>query len=487
LLHRHIREMMPIVYTPVVGLACQRYSHIYRRRRGLILPWPLRDRMDQMLANAPNQEVDIIVVTDGERILGLGDQGAGGMGIPIGKLTLYTLCGGIHPARTLPILLDVGTDNQERLEDPLYFGWRHPRVRGEDYDSFVEAFVQAVIRRFPGVLLQWEDFARDNARRLLDRYRDRLCTFNDDIQGTAAVALAALSAAVRARGQSLRDQRYVFFGAGAAGVGIADLVRAAMVREGLDPDEAASRFWLLGRRGLLHTGLEDSEPWRRPYLQPVEKLADWEVADRSRITLAEVVRHVRPTVLIGTSAQAGAFDRAVVQAMAQHCPRPIIFPLSNPTSKSEAAPQDLLEWTGGRALVATGSPYPPVSWGGRTVHISQCNNSYIFPGLGLGVVASGARRLPDELFMAAAQALSRLSPALSQAEAPLFPPLEEIRTVSLAIARAVALEAQRQGVAPWRSEEETLRAVEERYWLPRYPRIVAAKGGCTHHSHGVPS
>ena len=468
LLRDHLAETLPIIYTPEVGEVCQRYSHIYYRPRGLYVSYPQRQEMDALVQNRPYRAVDVIVVTDGERILGLGDQGVGGMGIPVGKLALYTLCGGIHPGRTLPVLLDVGTDNPERLADPHYLGWRHERVRGPDYDGFVEEFVRAVERHLPGVLLQWEDFAQGNARRLLDRYRDRLCTFNDDIQGTAAVALGALLAAARLTGRPLRDQRLVIVGAGSAGTGIGDLLLAALAQEGLGPGEARERLWLLSSRGLLHTGLAGLPPWQQSYCRPQEEVADWRRDGAGGIPLAEVVERVHPTALLGVSGQPGAFTEEAVRAMARHAERPILFPLSNPTSRSEAVPADLMAWTEGRALVATGSPFASVSYGGRALPVSQCNNAYVFPGLGLGVIASGARRVTGALFLAAARALGDCVPPTPGPEAPLLPPPEDLRAVSRRIGLAVGLEAQRQGLAPPATPEEWERALDAARWEPRY-------------------
>jgi malate dehydrogenase (oxaloacetate-decarboxylating) len=400
------------------------------------------------------------------------------MGIPVGKLALYTLCGGIPPGRTLPVVLDVGTNNPERLADPHYLGWRHERVRGPEYDAFVESFVRAVERELPGVLLQWEDFAQANARRLLDRYRDRLCSFNDDIQGTAAVALGALLTAVRRTGRPLCEQRVVIVGAGSAGTGISDLLLMALMQEGLPESEARSRLWLLSSRGLLHTGLENLSPWQQHYSRPHEEVAGWRRDSAGSIPLLEVVERVRPTALLGVSGQPGAFTEEAIRAMARHTDRPIVFPLSNPTSRSEAPPADLLAWTEGRALVATGSPFGRVTCEGRTVAVSQCNNSYVFPGLGLGVIASGARRVTDALFLAAARILSDCVPPQAGPDAPLLPPLEELPAVSRRIALAVGAEAQRQGIAPQAAPQDWERALLARRWEPRYlPLRPDATGG----------
>jgi malate dehydrogenase (oxaloacetate-decarboxylating) len=472
LLEEHIAEMMPIIYTPVVGLASQNYSHIYRRPRGLYISYTHRAEMDEMLANAPLPEVAIIVVTDGERILGLGDLGIGGMGIPVGKLSLYTVCAGIHPATTLPIILDVGTNNQELLRDPLYIGWRHERVTGSEYDDFIEAFIAGVKRRFPKALLQWEDFARHNARRLLMKYQDRLCSFNDDIQGTGAVTTAALLAASKATGKRISEQSIVMFGAGSAATGIAEQIIAAMMLEGLTEQQAKANLWLIDVGGLVHTQRNDVDSIAVPFAQPKERILDWQLPNPGFITLEDVVKNTRPSVLIGTAAQPGAFTKDLIEEMAKHTAHPIIFPLSNPTSKCEAHPADILAWTSGRAIVATGSPFAPVpasvygSTGER--RIGQCNNSYIFPGMGLGVLASRARRVTNEMFAVAATALSEMSPALNDPTAPLFPPLEEVRQVSREVAIAVSAAAQEQGLAEKTSLEELQQRVDDYMWNPRY-------------------
>jgi len=476
LLQEHIVEMLPIIYTPTVGQACQQFSHIYRRGRGLFISYPDRQQIDAILDNRCYRDVAVIVVTDGERILGLGDQGADGMGIPIGKLSLYTLCGGIHPARTLPVVLDVGTDNNERLHDPVYLGWRHERLRGQAYDDFIDTFVKAVIRHFPDVLLQWEDFARDNASRLLERYRDRLCTFNDDIQGTAAVVTGTLLAAVKATGSRLRDQRVVMAGAGSAGCGVSTQLCAAMVQEGLAETEARARFWLLGRRGLIHDGLDKLTSEQRRWAQPCARVAHWQRQADDCIGLADVVKNAQPTILIGTSGAPGLFTEGIIREMARQTPRPIILPLSNPTSRSEANPADLIAWTEGRALLATGSPFPEVFYQGQTVGIAQCNNSYIFPAIGLGVLAVGARRVTAEMFMAAAQALATCSPNCTDRTAALLPALEKIRQVSRKIALAVGVKAQQQGLAPSTTTAELERLVAANWWEPNYPRLQYKEG-----------
>lgn len=476
LLLDHIEDMLPVVYTPVVALGCQQFSHIYRRPRGLIISYPLRHSIPALLRNRPHPEVDIIVVTDGERILGIGDQGVGGLGIPIGKLSLYTLIGGIHPARTLPVILDAGTNNQELLRDPEYLGWRNPRITGADYDAFVEAFVAAVKEVLPDTLLQWEDFSGVHARPILDRYRDRMLTFNDDIQGTASVTLGAILAAVRVAGSPLRDQEIVFLGAGAATIGVADSLRVAMVADGLTDEQARSRIWMINRGGLLHSGRQNLAPEQRIYAQPLSRTEAWPRRDGGQIGLLDVLRNVRATVLIGLSTLHRAFSEPVVREMASKVARPIIFPLSNPTDRSEAHPADLLAWTDGRALVATGSPFAPVSFAGRTIPIAQCNNVYIFPAVGLGVIAtrtvpgsSGTEQITEGMMIAAARALAEQSPALKDPFAPLLPPLKDLRHVAVEVAFAVAREAERTGVALCADPVSLRSRILASQWYPAYP------------------
>jgi malate dehydrogenase (oxaloacetate-decarboxylating) len=475
LLLDHIEEMTPVVYTPVVALACQQFSHIYRRPRGLFISYPMRDSVPALLRNRPNPDVDVIVVTDGERILGIGDQGAGGLGIPIGKLSLYTLIGGIRPERTLPIVLDVGTNNQERLNDPEYLGWRHERITGQAYFDFVDQFVQAVKQELPGTCLQWEDFATPHARPILQHYHDELLTFNDDIQGTAAVALGAILGAVKVTGKSLKDQQIVMFGAGSAGIGVADGLRAAIKGEGLSEEEARSHFWVIDKGGLLHSGRKDLTPEQSVYAQPEERVSGWPRTSNEQIGLAHVIGKIEATVLIGLSTVGGAFSEAIVREMARKVERPIIFPLSNPTSKSEANAEDLIRWTDGRALVATGSPFAPVSYGGRTIPIAQCNNVFIFPAMGLGLVASRARRVTNAMMLAAARALGANSPALKDSSASLLPRLTDIRRVAAEIATAVGVEAQKEGLAPKTTEDELRQRVSAAQWTPAYPSLIPAK------------
>jgi malate dehydrogenase (oxaloacetate-decarboxylating) len=475
LLSEHIAELMPIVYTPVVALGCQHFSQIYRRPRGLFISYPLRDSMLDLLRGRPNRDVDIIVVTDGERILGIGDQGVGGMGIPIGKLSLYTLIGGIHPSRTLPVVLDVGTNNQDRLKAPEYLGWRHERVSGDAYYEFVDQFVQALKHELARTCLQWEDFANPHARPLLERYRDQLLTFNDDIQGTAAVVFGALMGAIKASGSALKEQHIVFYGAGAAAIGVADYLREALVESGLSEDDARGRIWIINRGGVLHRDRQDLSPEQRVYAQPTDRFASWARPASGKVDLETVIRNVRATILIGLSTQGGAFTESMVREMAGKVERPIIFPLSNPTDRSEAVPADLLRWTNGRALIATGSPFPAAEFGGRRIPIAQCNNVYIFPAVGLGLIASRARRVTDKMMIAAARALGENSPALRDPAASLLPSLEELRRVARDIAFAVGSEAQRAGLAEATPAEVLRERIVETQWTPQYPRLVRAK------------
>src|SRR4051812_26110391 len=467
LLTRNIEELLPIVYTPTVGAGCQHFSSLFRKPRGLFLSLPHRKRIRQILANPYFDRTEVIVVTGGERILGLSDQGAGGMGIPIGKLALYTACGGIHPCTTLPLFLDVGTDNDERLADPLYVGWRHERVRGEEYDVFVEEFVTAVTDRWSHALLQWEDFAKANATRLLDRYRNRLCTFNDDIQGTAAVATGTLLAAITVTGVPLTEQRIAIFGAGSAGCGIASLLMAAMGEGGVDPKAAARRFFMVDQDGLLVEGMNAIAPFQKPFLQDRVTIASWPVENPGRVSLLDVVRNAKPTTLIGVSGQPGSFSEQIVRAMAEINRRPVIFPLSNPTSRAEATPTDIQRWSHGRAVIGTGSPFPPLERDGRPFKVDQTNNSYIFPGLGLGVLAVQARRITDTLLMAAAKALADMSPAKNDTGSNLLPPVTSLREVSIAVAKARAYQALRGGLTAV-AESEIEPAIHAKMWSPKY-------------------
>ena len=464
----HVVEMMPIVYTPTVGLACQRFSHIYRRPRGLAISYPLRDSIEQILRNRPNPEVDVIVVTDGERILGLGDQGFGGLGIPIGKLSLYSLIGGIHPTRTLPIVLDVGTNNKERLADPEYLGWRHERITGAEYYDFVDRFVDAVKAELPKACLQWEDFATHNARPLLLRYQNELLTFNDDIQGTAAVTLGAIIGASKVAKKKISDHQIVFVGAGSAAIGVADYLRFAMLSEGLSEKEARSRFWIVDKYGLLNSQRGDLTEEQKGYARDVNEVAGWTRNEHGNPSLAEVISKINATVLIGLSTVHGIFSEPLVGEMARKTERPIIFPLSNPTSHSEADPADLISWTEGRALIATGSPFRPVKYAGKETDIAQCNNVYIFPAVGLGLVASQAQRVTDKMLLAAATALGEHSPAIKDPTASLLPGVQNLRDIAREIAFAVGKSAQQEGLAPQVEEAEFRRVVTESQWMPEY-------------------
>jgi malate dehydrogenase (oxaloacetate-decarboxylating) len=467
LLNRHIAEMAPIIYTPVVAEGCINFSHIYRRPRGLFLSYPLADMMDEMIENRPYRDVDVVVVTDGERVLGIGDQGAGGMGIPIGKLSLYTLIGGIDPQRTLPILLDVGTNNEVRLNDPEYLGWRHRRITGQDYWDFIEKFVGCIKRKLPNVLLQWEDFAKPHARPILEKYRDSLCTFNDDIQGTAAVALGALYKALRITKKKFSDQNVVILGAGGAGTGIAEYILEAMVIEGMEEAQARKHFFLLDSKGLLHTARTNLTRVQQKFLQPLDLVSGWRGNDAT-IGLAEVIKNISATILIGVSSQPGLFTAPIIKEMAAKVDRPVVFPLSNPYYRAEAVPQDIIHWTDGRALVATGTEFPPFLLNGRTFKISQCNNFYIFPAIGLAARASQAKRVTDRMMVAAAEALGNFSPRSETSDEQLLPPIGSMKDVAIQIAVAVGLQAHRDGVAPALTQQDLSERVIQSFWIPRY-------------------
>jgi malate dehydrogenase (oxaloacetate-decarboxylating) len=483
LLYRHISEMAPIIYTPVVAQSAVNFSHIYRRPRGLFLSYPLADKMDEIIENRPYPDVDVIVVTDGERVLGIGDQGAGGMSIPIGKLSLYTAIGGIDPKRTLPILLDVGTNNQERLHDPEYIGWRHERITGQPYWDFVDKFVSCIKRNLPSVLLQWEDFAKPHARPILDKYRDSLCTFNDDIQGTAAVTLGAIYKALKITGKKFSDQQIVILGAGSAGTGIAEYILQAMIAEGMDDEDKARRhFFILDSKGLLQTTRTNLSDVQQKFAQPSELTSGWSAREGKKIGLAEVIKNISATILIGVSSQPNQFAESIIREMASKVDRPIIFPLSNPSDRAEAVPKDLIQWTKGRALIATGTEFPPVSFNGKTFKIAQCNNFYIFPAIGLAVVASEAKRVTDKMMIAAASALGNFQGAKGNndggdagAEPRLLPPIENMRDVAIHIAIKVALQAQQDGVAPEMSEQKVSDQVQKKFWIPEYHNYKVAK------------
>jgi malate dehydrogenase (oxaloacetate-decarboxylating) len=470
LLTRNIEEMMPVVYTPTVGLGCELFSHIFRKPRGLFLSVPHKDLIRRILGHPRYDKVEAVVVSDGERILGLGDQGAGGMGIPIGKLALYTACAGLHPSTTLRILLDVGTDNQKHLADPLYIGWQHERVRGADYDNFIEIFVAAVQERWPHVLLHWEDFALGNANRLLARYRDRLCTFNDDIQGTAAIAVGTLLSAINVTGVPLTEQRIAVLGAGSAGTGVCALLLRAMVDAGLSEAEARNRFYLIDRQGLLVEGMAGLQSFQASFAQARDRVANWTLESPDWIGLADVVANAKPTVLIGTSGQPGTLSQSIVRSIAEHVRRPVILILSNPTERAEATPQDLDAWTEGRAIIGSGSPFPRLKRNGKDFRVDQTNNAYVYPGIGLGAIVADARRISDRMFLAAARTVAEFSPAKHDPAANLLPPLVEIRKLSFDVARAVAKQAQTEGLADLSSDEALAEAVRDKMWEPRYAR-----------------
>jgi malic enzyme len=467
LVHEHIDEMMPIVYTPVVGEACQKYSHIYRAGRGLYVSYEQRNNIEKILLNHPRPPA-VIVVTDGERILGLGDQGAGGMGIPIGKLCLYTLCAGVPPYLTLPITLDVGTDNEERLADPLYLGLRQKRVRGDDYQDFIDRFVAAVKNVYPDSLLQWEDFLKANAIKQLQRFRDEICSFNDDIQGTAGVVVAGIYSALRITGQAMKDQRILFAGAGASAQGISDLLVSAMLEDGLARDEARRRIWTVDSRGLVTRDRSGLEDFKATYARDVSEVADYECKDLSGITLEETVVNAKPTILVGTSGTPGMFTKPVVEAMAKNNDRPIIFPLSNPTSQSECTGEEAIEWSDGTAIVATGSPFDPVEYKGKHYRIGQGNNAFIFPGVGLGICVSRARRVTDGMFLDAAKALADKVTDDDLDQVAVYPELTRIRECSHAVACAAIKRAVAEGNAAESVLEDLEQKVTTAMWFPDY-------------------
>lgn len=467
LVQAHLTEMMPIIYTPTVGDACERFSDIYRSNRGLFVSYEERHNLDDILRNATKNKVKVIVVTDGERILGLGDQGIGGMGIPIGKLSLYTACGGISPAYCLPVMLDVGTNNEKLLNDPMYMGARHPRIGQQEYDEFVDMFISAVKRRWPHVMLQFEDFAQPNAMPLLNRYKGEICCFNDDIQGTAAVTVGTLLAACRTKNVRLKDQKVVFVGAGSAGCGIAEQIIAQMVSEGANPEVARSQVYMIDRHGLVTKGMEGLRDFQEQLAQLPTALANWTV-EGQYASLLETVNHAKPDILIGVSGVAGLFTEEVIRAMASHCARPIIFPLSNPVRQVEATPEQVVNWTEGQAIVATGSPFEPVEHKGKIFPVAQCNNSYIFPGLGLGVVAANINRITDEMLMVASETLAEVSPLANNGEGELLPPLTEIANLSKKIAFAVAKVAYDQGLALRIEDEALMERIERNFWQPEY-------------------
>ena len=467
LVQAHLAEMMPIIYTPTVGDACEQFSDIYRSSRGLFVSYDQRHQLDDILRNATKNKVKVIVVTDGERILGLGDQGIGGMGIPIGKLSLYTACGGISPAYTLPVMLDVGTNNEKLLNDPMYMGWRHPRIEQKEYDEFIDMFITAIKRRWPHVLLQFEDFAQPNATPLLKRYRNEICCFNDDVQGTASVTVGTLLAACRTKKSNLSQQRVAFVGAGSAGCGIAEQIIAQMISEGISETQARSQVFMIDRFGLLTQGMTGLRDFQAALVQQKSALADWHI-DADYASLVEVIHGAKPTILIGVSGVSGLFSETVIKAMKSHCELPIIFPLSNPIRQVEATPENVINWTDGEVIIATGSPFEPVEYKGKVFAIAQCNNSYVFPGIGLGVIAANINRITDEMLMAASEMLAKASPLANTGQGELLPPLIEIANLSKKIAFAVAKIAYEQNLALPMSDEQLMAKIERNFWTPEY-------------------
>ncbi|WP_348731940.1 NAD-dependent malic enzyme [Rheinheimera texasensis] len=467
LLQNHLEEMLPIIYTPTVGDACERFSDIYRSARGLFISYSDRDQLDDVLRSATKKKVKVIVVTDGERVLGLGDQGIGGMGISIGKLSLYTACGGISPAYTLPVCLDVGTNNEKLLNDPFYMGNRHRRISGDDYYEFVDKFIKAVKRRWPEAMVQFEDFAQPNAMPLLKRYRDQICCFNDDIQGTAAVTVGTLLAACRSKGMKLSDQKVVFVGAGSAGCGIAEQVISQMVSEGIDDATARGQVFMVDRHGLLTEGMEDLRDFQQALVQTKAAISHWSFSG-DYASLRDVMNCAKPDILIGVSGVAGLFTEAVVKAMKKHCALPIIMPLSNPIKQIEARPEKIIEWTDGEVIIATGSPFKPIEYKGKTYPVAQCNNSYIFPGIGLGVLACKARHISDEMLRVASETLAAASPLANTGEGGILPPLTQLSELSKEIAFAVAKMAMAQGHALEMDDERLLRKINSNFWKPEY-------------------
>ena len=466
LIQRHLEEMLPIIYTPVVGQACQRFSDLYRRPRGLYISYPEQDRMDAMLANF-KRNIEVIVVTDGERVLGLGDQGIGGMGICIGKLALYTAVGGIAPNKTLPITLDCGTNNQQLLDDPAYLGWRHKRIDDSEYYAFVDSFIQALKRRWPKALLQFEDFAIHHATPLLDKYRHELCSFNDDIQGTAAVAASTLLSAARAAGKPLEEMKIAFLGAGSSGCGIAGQIIRLMMERGLSEEEAQKRIYMVDRYGLLHDEMEGLYPFQQKLVHQKSEIEGW--SDTEGVFMMDVIRHVKPDAIIGVSGQTGLFTQEIIELMTENHQQPIIFALSNPISQIEAKPEDIIRWSQGRAQVATGSPFDPVEFNGKVYPVAQCNNIYIFPGVGLGALASGATEVSDGMLNAAVETL-----AVSAPNGSLLPPMSDIKRVTGEIARAVALQAQEEKLAPECEVSVLEEQIRQQMWKPEYRRVRVA-------------
>lgn len=468
LISKHLAEMLPTIYTPIVGTAVKRFSHEFRQPRGLYISHKDKSFIDTIIENRTNPDIDLIVVTDGEGVLGIGDQGIGGMDIPVAKLMVYSLCGGINPTRTLPIFLDVGTNNQSLLDDPLYLGLRQPRINPQEYDAFIELFVNRVQHFFPKAFLHWEDFGRGNARRILDNYQDKLCTFNDDIQGTGAVTLSALLAACEVADTPLIEHRIVVQGAGSAGTGISEQIVDAMMQLGLSAEQARARFWLVDRQGLLLDNDAELTTAQKPFARAAKEVCAWRTFDKSRISLTDTVRHVQPTILIGCSAQTGAFSQDLIETMAKHCKRPIVFPLSNPDDCCEATPENILYWSQGKALIATGTPFADVEYHNKLIKIAQCNNALVFPGIGLGILAVRASKLTKGMIWAAAKTLSESAPCRKDSALPLLPSLDDAQTVAKQIAVAVAQMAIDEKVATENIHKTLEPLIEDIFWEPRY-------------------
>ncbi len=467
LIENHEAKMLPIVYTPTVGQAIEKFSREFSQARGIYISYQHRDRIEEIIDNRSNPEIDLIVVSDGGRVLGIGDQGVGAMLIPVAKLMVYTICGAINPLRTLPVMLDVGTDNEELLNDPFYLGWRHKRITGKEYDEFIALFVKAVKKKFPWVYLHWEDFGREHANKILQKYRHELCSFNDDIQGTGAVTVAALSAALSSKNESWHEQRIVIFGGGSAGIGVAEQILLAMKADGLSEQEALAKFWIIDREGLITKNSSQLTPAQKLFMRQDVAEKNWD--------LLMVVEKIKPTILIGCSAVTGAFSEKIIKTMATDCERPIIFPLSNPNSKAEANPEEIIRWTEGRALIATGSPFADVDFRGENYVIPQCNNALIFPGIGLGVIAVKAKHVTDGMINAAIKTLNQFAPVHKTPHGGILPPLDNAREIAQAIALAVAKQAMREGLTEIQLENDCQDLIQAHVWRPNYLRFRRRK------------
>jgi len=470
LLETHIKEILPIAYTPTVGEAVQKYSDEFRRPKGIYISYQDKDHLETILDNYADNEMEIIVATDGEGVLGIGDQGVGSIEIPVAKLMLYSLFAGIDPAKTLPIVLDVGTNNNDLLKDPMYIGWQHKRISSTQYEEFIAHFVKSVKKKFPKIFLHWEDFGRDNAAYNLAKYRDQICSFNDDIQGTAVVTLAAILAALKATKQDLQNQRIVVFGAGTAGTGIANQIKSAMQRNGLSEQDAVKNFWLIDRTGLLTKKSEEITESQKPYVKSTDDILQWELQSLDEINLFDVIKNVKPTILIGCSTKKGAFTKEIIQEMAKNAANPIIFSLSNPTEKCEAIPEDIIDWTKGKAIIATGSPFPPVKYNGNEIIISQCNNALSFPGIGLGVVAAQAKKLTDDMLWEATKILMHESPMLKDKQKPLLPNIENAAKIAYKIALGIASIAIKEKMSSLPDNANIKKIIDANYWHPEYKK-----------------